>query len=342
MKKKLKRYQVGLNSETLAVSFVTEPAIEETFVALKKDKEDIICLSTNEKHMCYGAVCVPDKEIYRNDASGEYTITFSKESIEKMSQNFMKNYRQGNVTLQHSEDAENIVLVESWIKADMSADKSIALGLNPELPVGTWFAGYKVNDTDTWDRIKNNELRGFSIEAVIEVNELNFDADVAPTDTETVEAPVVETPVAEETPTTEEKPAEEPKSSIEDRLDKIWEVVQTMLPKEEPNEPTGEPQDEPIVEEPITTPTAEEKPAEEPKIDINELNSTIENLKSELEALRQKNELLENEKVTLAEKVNELGRTPSARPVDANAKPNGNDSASNLSSWLDKMQDMLR
>ena len=101
MKKKLKRYQVGLNSETLAVSFVTEPAIEETFVALKKDKEDIICLSTNEKHMCYGAVCVPDKEIYRNDASGEYTITFSKESIEKMSQNFMKNYRQGNVTLEH-------------------------------------------------------------------------------------------------------------------------------------------------------------------------------------------------------------------------------------------------
>ena len=336
MKKKLKRYQVGLNSETLAVSFVTEPAIEETFVALKKDKEDIVCLSTNEKHMCYGAVCVPDKEIYRNDASGEYTITFSKESIEKMSQNFMKNYRQGNVTLQHSEDAENIVLVESWIKADMSADKSIALGLNPELPVGTWFAGYKVNDTDTWDRIKNNELRGFSIEAVIEVNELNFDADVAPTDTVT-ETPTE--PVVEETPTTEETPVEAPKSSIEDRLDKIWEVVQTMLPKEEPNEPTGEPQDEPKADEPITTPTVEEKPAEEPKIDINELNSTIENLKSELEALRQKNELLENEKVTLAEKVNELGRTPSARPVDANAKPNAGDT---YTAWREQMAQYLR
>lgn len=326
MKKKLKRYQVGLNSETLAVSFVTEPAIEETFVALKKDKEDIICLSTNEKHMCYGAVCVPDKEIYRNDASGEYTITFSKESIEKMSQNFMKNYRQGNVTLQHSEDAENIVLVESWIKADMSADKSIALGLNPELPVGTWFAGYKVNDTDTWDRIKNNELRGFSIEAVIEVNELNFDADVAPTDTVT------------ETPT---EPVVEVKQSV---LDKILNFINPPKAEEAPvvetpNEPAGEPQDEPIVEEPITTPTVEEKPAEEPKIDINELNSTIENLKSELEALRQKNELLENEKVTLAEKVNELGRTPSARPVDANAKPNAGDT---YSAWREQMAQYLR
>lgn len=340
MKKKLKRYQVGLNSETLAVSFVTEPAIEETFVALKKDKEDIICLSTNEKHMCYGAVCVPDKEIYRNDASGEYTITFSKESIEKMSQNFMKNYRQGNVTLQHSEDAENIVLVESWIKSDMSADKSIALGLNPELPVGTWFAGYKVNDTDTWDRIKNNELRGFSIEAVIEVNELNFDADVAPTDTETPTEPVVEV-----------------KQSV---LDKILNFINppkveeaAPIVEETPNEPgnasslpsnplekaTGEHQDEPIVEEPITTPTVEEKPAEEPKIDINELNSTIENLKSELEALRQKNELLETEKVALSEKVNELGRTPSARPVDTNAKPNAGDT---YSAWRDQMAQYLR
>ena len=340
MKKKLKRYQVGLNSETLAVSFVTEPAIEETFVALKKDKEDIICLSTNEKHMCYGAVCVPDKEIYRNDASGEYTITFSKESIEKMSQNFMKNYRQGNVTLQHSEDAENIVLVESWIKADMSADKSIALGLNPELPVGTWFAGYKVNDTDTWDRIKSNELRGFSIEAVIEVNELNFDADVAPTDTAT------------ETPT---EPVVEVKQSV---LDKILNFINPPKAEEAPvvetpNEPgnasslpsnplekaTGEPQDEPKVEEPITTPTVEEKPAEEPQIDINELNSTIENLKSELEALRQKNELLENEKVTLAEKVNELGRTPSARPVDTNAKPNAGDA---YTAWREQMAQYLR
>lgn len=324
MKKKLKRYQVGLNSETLAVSFVTEPAIEETFVALKKDKEDIICLSTNEKHMCYGAVCVPDKEIYRNDASGEYTITFSKESIEKMSQNFMKNYRQGNVTLQHSEDAENIVLVESWIKSDMSADKSIALGLNPELPVGTWFAGYKVNDTDTWDRIKNNELRGFSIEAVIEVNELNFDADVAPTDTETPTEPVVEV-----------------KQSV---LDKILNFINPPKPEEAPivetpNEPTGEPQDEPKVEEPITTPTVEEKPAEEPQIDINELNSTIENLKSELEALRQKNELLETEKVALSEKVNELGRTPSTRPVDTNAKPNAGDT---YSAWRDQMAQYLR
>lgn len=340
-KRKLKKYSVGLDSETLAVSFVTEPAIEETFVALKKEKEDMVYLSTNEKHMCYGAVCVPDKEIYRNDASGEYTITFSKESIEKMSQNFMKNYRQGNVTLQHQEEADNVIMVESWIKTDMEKDKSVALGLNPNLPIGTWFAGYKVNDVDVWERVKSGELRGYSIEAVIEVNELNFNADepAATTVTETVETPVVEEPApVVETPVAEEAP----KSSIEDRLDKIWEVVQTMLPKEEPNEAIQEPQDEPKVEEPIVTPTEEEKPSEEPKIDINALNETIENLKSELEALKEKNHLLESEKEALSNKVDELGAKPSAKPLNTNGKGEGNGSVSNLSSWLDKMQDMMR
>lgn len=333
-KRKLKKYSVGLDSETLAVSFVTEPAIEETFVALKKEKEDMVYLSTNEKHMCYGAVCVPDKEIYRNDASGEYTITFSKESIEKMSQNFMKNYRQGNVTLQHQEEADNVIMVESWIKTDMEKDKSVALGLNPNLPIGTWFAGYKVNDVDVWERVKSGELRGYSIEAVIEVNELNFNADepAAPTVTETVETPVVEepTPVVE-TPVVEEAP----KSSIEDRLDKIWEVVQTMLPKEEPNEAIQEPQDEPKVEEPIVTPTEEEKPSEEPKIDINALNETIENLKSELEALKEKNHLLESEKEALSNKVDELGAKPSAKPLNTNGKGEGNGDA--YSNWRDQM-----
>ena len=158
--------------------------------------------------------------------------------------------------------------------------------------------------------------------------------------------PVVETPT---------EPVVEVKQSV---LDKILNFINPPKAEEAPvvetpNEPgnasslpsnplekaTGEPQDEPKVEEPITTPTVEEKPAEEPQIDINELNSTIENLKSELEALRQKNELLENEKVTLAEKVNELGRTPSARPVDTNAKPNAGDA---YTAWREQMAQYLR
>lgn len=319
-KRKLKKYSVGLDSETLAVSFVTEPAIEETFVALKKEKEDMVYLSTNEKHMCYGAVCVPDKEIYRNDASGEYTITFSKESIEKMSQNFMKNYRQGNVTLQHQEEADNVTMVESWIKTDMEKDKSVALGLNPNLPIGTWFAGYKVNDVDVWERVKSGELRGYSIEAVIEVNELNFNADEpdAPTVTETVEAPVVE-----ETPVVEEAP----KSSIEDRLDKIWEVVQTMLPKEPKVEEVKE-ELEPVQEE---KPIEEVKPQEEAK--PNPLDEVVKNLQAEIETLKANNS-------SLLEQIKAMGTEPSVKPVNTNATGSGE--GDTFRNWRDQMGELYR
>lgn len=328
MRKKLKKYYVNPeDSAVLAMSVVDAPAVESEFVYLSKQKVDkFIALEENTKHMIYGCALRPDFPIYRNDGVEEYYLEFSKDAVEKLARNFMVNGLQQNFTQAHKSEVEGITITESWIKADMEKDKSVALGLDAELPVGTWLIGAYCNNADIWDKVKAGTYHGFSVEAIVNVDELQFEEqtpDVAPTVTETVETPVVETPVVEEAP----------KSSIEDRLDKIWEVVQTMLPKEEPNEPTGEPQEEPIVE-----PTVEEKPAEEPKIDINALNETIENLKSELEALKEKNHLLESEKEALSNKVDELGKQPSAKPVDTNAKPDGD----TFRNWRDKMAEMLR
>lgn len=315
MKKKLKKYQVGLNSDVLAVSFVTEPAIEELFVAMNEDKEDMVYLSTNEKHLAYGAVLVPDKEIYRNDKSGEYTITFSKESIEKMSQNYLKFKRQDNVTLQHDEVADNVVLVESWLKADMEKDKSVALGLNPDLPVGTWFAAFKVNDVDVWERVKSGELKGFSVEAILEANELNFNADEP--------APTAE-PVAEPAP---QEPQRDNKSIIDKILalingGDVKDVVETAKEVEKPTEvaPDVLPVDEPKEEENVL----EVKPNTEPHVEdnndvvpeVNPLEEVVENLKAEIEELKKNNEALIN-------KIGEISKEPSAKPVNTNAGNGG-------------------
>lgn len=332
MRKKLKKYYVNPeDSAVLAMSVVDAPAVESEFVYLSKQKVDkFIALEENTKHMIYGCALRPDFPIYRNDGVEEYYLEFSKDAVEKLARNFMVNGLQQNFTQAHKSEVEGITITESWIKADMEKDKSVALGLDAELPVGTWLIGAYCNNAEIWDKVKAGTYHGFSVEAIVNVDELQFEEQTpdAPTVTETVEAPVVETPVVEEAP----------KSSIEDRLDKIWEVVQTMLPKEEPNEPIQEPQEEPTVEEPIVEPTVEEKPSEEPKIDINALNETIENLKSELEALKEKNHLLESEKEALSNKVDELGKQPSAKPADTNAKLDGD----TFRNWRDKMAEMLR
>ena len=89
MSKKIKKYKVAVDSETYAISLVSEPAIEETLVALEAQKEIQVQLANEEKHMVYSAVLIPDKPIYRRNEDGdEFYVEFTKESIEKMSQQF--------------------------------------------------------------------------------------------------------------------------------------------------------------------------------------------------------------------------------------------------------------
>ena len=170
--RKIKKYKVGIDSETEAISMVTEPAIESDFVFFSKDK-DIVkeAFSSDEKHMVYGAVLRPDFPIYRYDGENEYYLEFTSESIERMARDYMMNYRQGNVTIQHEEYANEVFMVESWIKQDMDKDKSVSVGLDKSLPIGTWFCGFYVNNNDIWERIKSGELKGFSVEAMIDLED---------------------------------------------------------------------------------------------------------------------------------------------------------------------------
>lgn len=334
MSKKLKKFKVGIDSETYAISMVDEPAIEEEFVALAKEEEKVeIQLSEDEKHMVYGAVLVPDKDIYRNNGEQEFYISFSKESIEKMAQDFMKEYRQKEVTLDHSEEASEVCVVESWIKADLFKDKSVALGLNEQLPVGTWFAGMKVNNIETWDRIKAGELRGFSVESLIsleefgkqnennmdinETNEMNFWTKMKEVLNEVFASTSMSKEEEKETNTIEP-------IAMEDLEAETPPATETVV--ETPTEPVAE---EPVVE-PEPTPEPVEEPTPEPVVD-NHLEELVNSLKQEIETLKEMNNGLQD-------KVKELGKQPSAAPVNPQAKQSAADT---YSAWREKMRQML-
>ena len=297
MDNNLKKYKVSVDSDVFAISLVSDPAIEETFVALSADKPKVFV--SEEKHMVYGAALRPNFPIYRNDDDGEYYLVFDKEAIEKMSVNFMKSYRQRNVTLQHEEDATEMCVVESWLKADKDIDKSVALGLDKSLPVGTWFVGMKVNNIDTWRRIKQGELRGFSVEAMIGLDEFSKQTNI----NKEMNKEMNEEMIANEGFWTK----------LTNTVREIFEKKEEMQLLEEttPQEPapTNEPQqntEPPKVEEPVV----EEPKVEEPKVE-NPIEEVIKNLQTELEELRKSN-------MELAER---LGKKPSASPVNVDATP---------------------
>ena len=340
MSKKLKKFKVGIDSETYAISMVDEPAIEEEFVALAKEEEKVeIQLSEDEKHMVYGAVLVPDKDIYRNNGEQEFYISFSKESIEKMSQDFMKEYRQKEVTLDHSEEASEVCVVESWIKADLFKDKSVALGLNEQLPVGTWFAGMKVNNIETWERIKAGELRGFSVESIISLEEFGKqnenNMDINETNDMNFWSKMKE--VLSEVFASTSLSANKEEELYEDINEQKTELIEAELEEQAPEtatetvvETTDEPTqavEEPTVEEPKA---AEITVIDEPEVD-NHLEELVNSLRQEIETLKEMNNGLQD-------KVKEMGKQPSAEPINPQAKPSAADT---YSAWREKMRQML-
>ena len=145
-----------------AISIVESPAIESDFVALNAEEIKLAEVD-KEKKILLGALLIPNKPIYRNGEEGEYYIFFSKDTIVKASQMYLKNGYQNKSTLEHDQALQGLTLVESWIVEDEVMDKSRKYGLN--VPVGTWMGAVKVNNNEVWDEyVKKNKVKGFSIE----------------------------------------------------------------------------------------------------------------------------------------------------------------------------------
>lgn len=334
MAKKIKRYKVGCDSETYAISLVEAPAIESEFVALAKEEEKQVFLESNERHMVYGAALIPDMDIYRNDGEHEYYISFSKESIEKMSQDFMKEYRQYEVKTDHEDVANEVCVVESWLVSDAYKDKSNALGIN--VPEGSWMVGMKVNNIETWDRIKAGELKGFSVESLVRLEEFSKIENNMSIETNEMFWDKLINVLKETFSKKEEKVVDEPHVIEPTNVD-LEENNPEPAPEpvSEPSEPVSEPQ--PVVDpqpapEPAVEPQNEPEPVvEEPKADTSKLEELIGNLKAEIEALKQSNEGLQ-------EKIKDMGKQPSANPINTNAKPGAGDT---YSAWREQMRSML-
>lgn len=146
-----------------AISIVESPAIEADFVALKADEIKLAEVNKDKK-ILMGALLIPNKPIFRNsEEQDDYYIYFSKDTVEKASQLYLKNGNQNNTTLEHQHSLNGLTLVESWLVEDEKYDKSRKYGMN--VPVGTWMGSVKVNNDEVWNEyVKTGKVKGFSIE----------------------------------------------------------------------------------------------------------------------------------------------------------------------------------
>lgn len=146
-----------------AISIVESPAIESDFITLSKEQEIKLSEVDQEKRILMGAALIPNRTIFRKNGDDEFYVYFSKDTIAKASQLFLKQGNQGKSTMEHAMKLNDLTVVESWIVDDPEKDKSAYYGLS--MPVGTWMVSVKVDNDEVWnDFVKTGKVKGFSIE----------------------------------------------------------------------------------------------------------------------------------------------------------------------------------
>jgi len=181
-----------------AVALVEKPAIEAEFMAFKEvDIEESIALSlienalkdlkgykefkkttveekieetkftfslNDDQQMVVGPLMIPNKLIYRVDEEGDpYFVFFSEETIEQIAEKVMRDNHMHTLNLEHNpEDTVDGYMVETWLVEDPLKDKQQVYGFN--YPKGSWLGKYKIEDLSIWQKVKDKEINGFSIE----------------------------------------------------------------------------------------------------------------------------------------------------------------------------------
>lgn len=122
----------------------------ETF--FNTDKNEILC-----------CVLIPNQMIYRNDVdNGEDGYVFlNKETIFKLQQKFGLSNK---TTLEHEFDINGLIMMESFIY-NASSHTNYGYELIPD----AWYVKYKVINSKVLELIKNGELTGVSIEALLSI-----------------------------------------------------------------------------------------------------------------------------------------------------------------------------
>lgn len=151
-----------------AISLVESPAIEENFVALSKHKVEFKTVDS-EKRIIVGLALVPDKLIYRRRGDYEYNIVFSKDTVRKASELYLKRLKLNNATLEHDNQmTTGVSVIESWIVEDPQKDKTALYGLNAV--EGAWAVTMKIDNEEVWEDVKQGKYLGLSIEGMFSDN----------------------------------------------------------------------------------------------------------------------------------------------------------------------------
>lgn len=173
------KYDPLKNKGVYGISLVENPAMEGLFIALSKNEPLQLKEVDKEQRILMGLVLEPNKPIYRNQNGEEFNIVFNEETIKDLAYGFFKNNSHSNSTIEHDIDQniKGVTFTESWIVENPTNDKSNNFGFS--YPKGSWVAVMKVDSDEVWnDYVKTGKVQGFSIDAMLSLEEVNLKSNI--------------------------------------------------------------------------------------------------------------------------------------------------------------------
>lgn len=149
-------------TENHKVSLVKDPAVESTLLKFNNETTDVLHFTNDEKKIVYSVAMIPNKMIFRKDVNGKpANVFYSAETIEKFQQDYFRTNANSGTNINHATfNTEGIFPFESWIVGN--DNRAELLGLNA--PKGSLVMGFKIDNPEVWNEVKNGNLDGLSVE----------------------------------------------------------------------------------------------------------------------------------------------------------------------------------
>lgn len=166
MKKYELIYKIG-EEGVFMLSDVESPALSDTQLVMFDDESKLLEFQNDEQQVIYSVAMRPNVLIPRKNINGEPAMVFyTEQTVRDLQQNFFKNNSHKGATVNHDRNVRSdMYCFESWIVENPENDKATFLGMSVQK--GDWVLGQKVDNPEVWQKIKNKELTGFSIEAYL-------------------------------------------------------------------------------------------------------------------------------------------------------------------------------
>jgi len=123
-------------------------------------------IQNEERRIVTGPLMIANLPIYRKSPDGfEFYVVFDADTIEQLVMKYYKAGLQHSVNLMHNGiQVDGVYMFESFI-VDSQRGITAPKGFE-NVPDGSWFGSYKIENEEVWNLVKAGKFRGFSVEGI--------------------------------------------------------------------------------------------------------------------------------------------------------------------------------